>query len=305
MTKVGLAGATSSAVLILALAGCEAQKSENPFSPSVAGPIPGVNITAPKLIEPAQGFKYKESAAADQAGDRERDLQRRAADDVHVRGCDRLDLHDQGVRAERRSPGRRRPHQRTDRSPRSRSRLLLAREGRRRRQFQPVLVVAVRAAAQAAAESSGAGLTGEQRSRDVASADADGQRFRPQCGHRRRVLRIPDCDRSGVHESGRVRLLPRESGADDVHSRGRSRRRSAALLARARGRRRDHERVGGNPDLPDAECGAESRPITGSRPSDGRTVRLEQRPGDRQLHRGEVSASIWRREFRSVSVRRT
>lgn len=42
-------------------AGCEAQKSETPLSPSVAGPIPGVNITAPKLIEPAQGFKYKES----------------------------------------------------------------------------------------------------------------------------------------------------------------------------------------------------------------------------------------------------
>jgi hypothetical protein len=43
------------------LAGCEAQKSETPLSPSVAGPIPGVNITAPKLVEPAQGFKYKES----------------------------------------------------------------------------------------------------------------------------------------------------------------------------------------------------------------------------------------------------
>jgi hypothetical protein len=43
------------------LAGCEAQKSETPLSPSVAGPIAGVNITAPKLIEPAQGFKYKES----------------------------------------------------------------------------------------------------------------------------------------------------------------------------------------------------------------------------------------------------
>ncbi len=43
------------------LAGCEAQKSESPLSPSVAGPIAGVNITAPKLVEPAQGFKYKES----------------------------------------------------------------------------------------------------------------------------------------------------------------------------------------------------------------------------------------------------
>jgi hypothetical protein len=41
--------------------GCEAQKSENPLSPSVAGPIPGVEITAPRLIEPAQGFKFREN----------------------------------------------------------------------------------------------------------------------------------------------------------------------------------------------------------------------------------------------------
>src|SRR4051794_30118456 len=43
------------------LAGCEAEKSSTPLSPSVAGPIAGVNISAPRLIEPAQGFKYKES----------------------------------------------------------------------------------------------------------------------------------------------------------------------------------------------------------------------------------------------------
>jgi hypothetical protein len=53
-----------SVVIILssaALAGCEAKKSSNPLSPSVAGPIPGVDITAPKLLEPAAGFKFKES----------------------------------------------------------------------------------------------------------------------------------------------------------------------------------------------------------------------------------------------------
>jgi hypothetical protein len=50
------------AALGITLAGCEAQKSSTPLSPSVAGPIAGVNITAPRLIEPAQGFKYKESA---------------------------------------------------------------------------------------------------------------------------------------------------------------------------------------------------------------------------------------------------
>lgn len=37
--------------------GCEASKSRNPLSPSVAGPIPGVNITAPKLLEPANGHR--------------------------------------------------------------------------------------------------------------------------------------------------------------------------------------------------------------------------------------------------------
>src|SRR6185503_17799182 len=44
-----------------ALSGCEAKKSSTPLSPSVAGPIAGVSITAPKLVEPVQGFKYKES----------------------------------------------------------------------------------------------------------------------------------------------------------------------------------------------------------------------------------------------------
>lgn len=47
--------------LILVLAACEAQKSENPLSPSVAGPIPGVEITAPRLLEPAQGARYRAS----------------------------------------------------------------------------------------------------------------------------------------------------------------------------------------------------------------------------------------------------
>jgi len=32
--------------------GCAIEKSENPLSPTIAGPIPGVNISAPKLLEP-------------------------------------------------------------------------------------------------------------------------------------------------------------------------------------------------------------------------------------------------------------
>jgi hypothetical protein len=49
------------AALLLTLVACEAQKSSNPLSPSVAGPIAGVEITAPKLLEPAQGFRFKEN----------------------------------------------------------------------------------------------------------------------------------------------------------------------------------------------------------------------------------------------------
>ncbi|MQA31143.1 MAG: hypothetical protein GEU82_15135 [Luteitalea sp.] len=36
-------------------AGCAAEKSENPLSPTIAGPIPGVEISAPKTIEPGRG----------------------------------------------------------------------------------------------------------------------------------------------------------------------------------------------------------------------------------------------------------
>jgi len=42
---------------VLVLTACETSKSSNPLSPSVAGPIPGVDITAPKILEPAVGAK--------------------------------------------------------------------------------------------------------------------------------------------------------------------------------------------------------------------------------------------------------
>jgi len=44
-------------------AGCErVQKSDNPLSPSIAGPIAGVAITAPKLMEPASGSQISVEA---------------------------------------------------------------------------------------------------------------------------------------------------------------------------------------------------------------------------------------------------
>jgi hypothetical protein len=42
---------------ILAMTACEQTKSSNPLSPAVAGPIPGVNISAPKMLEPSANAK--------------------------------------------------------------------------------------------------------------------------------------------------------------------------------------------------------------------------------------------------------
>lgn len=47
------------AAAVLAAAGCESTKSSNPLSPTVAGPLPGVNITPPRLLEPGQGWEFE------------------------------------------------------------------------------------------------------------------------------------------------------------------------------------------------------------------------------------------------------
>ena len=41
----------------ISVSACEMTKSEHPLGPTVAGPIPGVNITSPTPLEPAQGFR--------------------------------------------------------------------------------------------------------------------------------------------------------------------------------------------------------------------------------------------------------
>src|SRR5690349_21138641 len=52
---------TSACVLGIAAAlvmtACENSKSSNPLSPTVAGPIPGVDISSPKMLEPTAGTK--------------------------------------------------------------------------------------------------------------------------------------------------------------------------------------------------------------------------------------------------------
>ena len=46
-------------VLAGVLAGCETAKSSSPLSPSVAGPIPGVAISSPKLLEPGNWWQLQ------------------------------------------------------------------------------------------------------------------------------------------------------------------------------------------------------------------------------------------------------
>ena len=43
------------ALIVCALAACGTRKSANPLSPDIAGPIPGIAITAPKPLEPGMG----------------------------------------------------------------------------------------------------------------------------------------------------------------------------------------------------------------------------------------------------------
>ena len=120
-------------LLVLGLAGCEAAKSSNPTAPTVAGPIPGVNISAPALLEPAQGFKFKESEQpirlvvqnATSSGVRPLTYTFEVAADS---GFATKVFSRSGV-----APGDGKTSVQID-PPRDRPRLLLARVGRRRRQ---------------------------------------------------------------------------------------------------------------------------------------------------------------------------
>jgi hypothetical protein len=48
-------------LIAMAFAGCEAEKSRNPLSPTIAGPIAGVEITAPKGLEPINNSRLHAS----------------------------------------------------------------------------------------------------------------------------------------------------------------------------------------------------------------------------------------------------
>lgn len=60
MTRKPLAAAVAAALLLPSIS-CEVNKSKSPLSPSVAGPIAGVEITAPRVLEPSEGIRLKAS----------------------------------------------------------------------------------------------------------------------------------------------------------------------------------------------------------------------------------------------------
>jgi hypothetical protein len=53
----GFCASSGIVAVAIVLAGCEATKSSNPLSPTVAGPIPGVEISSPKILDPAAGTR--------------------------------------------------------------------------------------------------------------------------------------------------------------------------------------------------------------------------------------------------------
>ena len=44
---------------VVLLAGCQVEKSANPLSPALAGPVEGVVISHPNLLEPGQDWELK------------------------------------------------------------------------------------------------------------------------------------------------------------------------------------------------------------------------------------------------------
>lgn len=60
MTRRPVSTALATSALLM-LVGCQVKKSETPLSPTVAGPIAGVEITAPRVLEPGNGTRLKAS----------------------------------------------------------------------------------------------------------------------------------------------------------------------------------------------------------------------------------------------------
>ena len=240
-------------IVLAAAAGCGVEKSENPLSPSVAGPIAGVEITRPASGGAVERHEAQALAAAGQADGRERQQQRRPAAVIQLRGGERQRVPVEGIRAQRRDARHQRQDNRHARCARpSASRTTGAPE----RKTAPTPVRFVTAAFEVLPQPDlGAPtLVSPINNERVASCDADDHGRGVDTQRRRRYrsptrFRWPSTWRS--RKSCRAALLTNPAAqVSYVHRRLAAE--PHALLARARQRWRNHERVGGHADVPDA-----------------------------------------------------
>ena len=171
--------AALSVALAMTLAACEAQKSENPLSPSVAGPIPGVEITAPQMLEPSQGARYKENQQPIKLA-----VGNASSNGVRPLYYTFEVATDSGFQTKMFARSQVQPGAGTDqrhhRQARARSHLLL--EGARRgwRQYRSFLDRAVRGAAARATRGSAAHHADQQPAHELATAGSRRRTFRAQ-----------------------------------------------------------------------------------------------------------------------------
>ena len=122
------------------LAGCERTKSANPLSPSLAGPIAGVTITPPTMLEPTNVRSILGQGPARRPGRRQLVDHLSAAVHAAIRGRHRCRLLVHGGQARRRGSGRLVNPAGAGRSSAGRPHVLLEGPGRRRRQQERLVV---------------------------------------------------------------------------------------------------------------------------------------------------------------------
>ena len=224
--------------LVVAAAACDAAKSSNPLSPTVAGPIPGVDISAPKTLEPTNTKipvdQQPLTLLAENAGSTG------APALLRFRSGRRRRIQQYGVRPRGRGPRRRRPHERpAARPPRARAQLFLARARAGRRQHRPLL--ARRELRRLHADrhrKPGAGRSGRERRRAAAPPDVCRQQLRALRTGRQPQLSLRAVGQRFVRQQG-VRDGPRAGQSNQPHRAAGSRLQHRVLLARARVRLED------------------------------------------------------------------
>jgi hypothetical protein len=151
------------AMLAIAASGCEAEKSRNPLSPTVAGPIAGVQITAPKALEPVNNSRLHANQQPLQV------LFENASSNGErpfwhvIEVASDSGFSNRVYTSDKLSPGAERSHGAPATVARYRAHVLLARQGRRRRKQQRILGPAiVRGARAGRHQPAGAGLARRQ-----------------------------------------------------------------------------------------------------------------------------------------------